>query len=589
LEPTRPAHLQFELAFPATTLAASAREENGVTRYYISGTASSTMEDLKGSVISAAAQVIMLDKLRGLARKMSDAKSGMTGWLSHNYLIPEDTLGAFTGASLATRNEDGQQFIDLDIELRCVDFASNPRAEAAYKQVQDGIRHGWSIGAYFKDIRWLSDDEDSPDYWKYEVTDIELLEISLVGIPANQRAWVRDMESAKDYAVKRAERIVSESCSRQHKRELVQRSIVEQRGIDGAERLAMAEDFRERSKQAHLSEANVHALERAATALESRDDGGELSPDDMRDRIRLALTHFAKAGGHGCCVTSMTHLARGMEKCIDCLSVPNGGAAEPLGVTAPEEGPGGGDEDPNAIMAIRKLEPKAGDIIVLSGMNATQEQMEAVRAQLDEAGVSKDVVLLSLPEGATVDTMLDEKRAELTAVEAALAENVLAVQTASQRITDLEGYKSAEEKKIEDEIGILKAERDQLTAEAVEHESVVRQRREDLASELEMVRGEIETARAERDAVNTERDASKAERETVMADIAARKAERLGRLSKSANPNDLLTGQSDTYMKPSDYKATYAEKEAALKRMATGSAPIPKTGRDFAISQEQTI
>ncbi len=318
---------QFELAFPATEMRAFSRlDADGKERHYIRGTASSTLKDLKGSVISAKAQVQMLEKLRDLASRMASENSGMTAWLSHNYLIPEDCLGAFTDASLTTRDEGDESYIDLDIECRLVDFASNPRAEAAYKQIKDGIRHGWSIGAYFTDIEWLSDDPKSDDFYVYKVNALDLLEISLVGIPANQRAWVRDAASAKEYAVKRAEMIATDSRSSLDRRQLVTRSIIEHRTPLETERLAMAQDFRERSQQTFLSEESRQTLARAADVLEARDDGGALSPDDMRDRIGLGMSHLAKAVGHGLCVKSATHVA----KAIDCLGTMMGaGVSDP--------------------------------------------------------------------------------------------------------------------------------------------------------------------------------------------------------------------------------------------------------------------
>ena len=103
--PTRSAAPQFELLFASPKMGAYTRlDADGVTRKYIGGVASSSMIDLKGSVISESGQEKMLSKLTELATKMADYNSGLTGFLNHEYDIPECVLGAFTGARLVTRD-----------------------------------------------------------------------------------------------------------------------------------------------------------------------------------------------------------------------------------------------------------------------------------------------------------------------------------------------------------------------------------------------------------------------------------------------------------------------------------------------------
>lgn len=205
----------FDLVFDGVGLKAYTKTIDDKEVKFLGGTASSTVQDLYGDIIGPEGQVKMLAKLTALAEQMKGENSGLTGWLNHSYKIPEDTLGAFTGAALTTRagdgiaDEKGVEYIDLDIELRVTE--TNPRAIAAWEQVKDGMRHGWSIGAIFTDAEWLSDDPDSPDYWSLYVTDINLLEISLVGIPANQRAWCKSQDDLKARAVKIAEDIVREA------------------------------------------------------------------------------------------------------------------------------------------------------------------------------------------------------------------------------------------------------------------------------------------------------------------------------------------------------------------------------------------
>jgi hypothetical protein len=218
----------FDLNFDGVNLKAYTETIDGQEVKFLGGTASSTAKDLYGDIIAPSGQVKMLEKLTKLAAELSGQNSGLTAWVNHQYKIPEDTLGAFVGASLTTRDDDGETFIDLDIKCRVTE--TNPRALAAWQQVKDGIRHGWSIGAYFLEAEWLSDDPASPDYWSLYVTDLNLIEISLVGIPANQRAWCKNAADMKAKAVEAAERITREASekgkSNMGLRQFVQRSLL---------------------------------------------------------------------------------------------------------------------------------------------------------------------------------------------------------------------------------------------------------------------------------------------------------------------------------------------------------------------------
>lgn len=216
----------FDLTFDGIGLKAYTETIDGVEVKFLGGTASSTAKDLYGDVIAPSGQVKMMEKLTKLAGELKEQKSGLTAWLNHSYKLPEDTLGAFTGASLTTRDDGGETFIDLDIKCRVTE--TNPRGLAAWQQVKDGIRHGWSIGAYFTEAEWMSDDPASPDYWSLYVTDLNLIEISLVGIPANQRAWCKSAADvkAKAAALAEAENIVRDAKDAAQKRSLVMKSLI---------------------------------------------------------------------------------------------------------------------------------------------------------------------------------------------------------------------------------------------------------------------------------------------------------------------------------------------------------------------------
>lgn len=143
-------------------------------RFFLGGVASSTVEDRHGDRILSSAQVEMLDAARKL-----------TMWLNHSYVVPEDILGTCQDSELSTEGE----IIDLDIKLEV--YKDNPRAMASWEAVNKGIKLGFSIGGRVLDFDWR--DEDDVWNWSMDIKSIDLYEISLVGIPANPRAYVEDM------------------------------------------------------------------------------------------------------------------------------------------------------------------------------------------------------------------------------------------------------------------------------------------------------------------------------------------------------------------------------------------------------------
>lgn len=143
----------------------------------LSGVASSTVEDLHG------------DKIERTALKDMEAAvaNGMTIFLNHSYNVPEDVAGYAEAARVKKRGADdeGNGIWDLDIDLTIND--ENPRAVEAWKGIKGGKwKAGLSIGANIP--------EDGFDYdrstGKITINHIQLLETSIVGIPANQRSWI---------------------------------------------------------------------------------------------------------------------------------------------------------------------------------------------------------------------------------------------------------------------------------------------------------------------------------------------------------------------------------------------------------------
>jgi uncharacterized coiled-coil protein SlyX len=336
----------------------------------------------------------------------------------------------------------------------------------------------------------------------------------------------------------------------------------------------MAEDFRERAKAPFIDPENVRAFERAAEALESRDDGGELSPDDARDRIAMGITHLAKAVGHGLCIKSAGHIARA----IDCMSAvigANGGSAEPIG-----------DEDPNDTMAlaVKKLEPKPGDLFVLSGISS--EEVDRFRTAWDAQ--LRDTSCIFLPAGATIDLAIDEKQAALaeldealTAKQADIERKQVAFDILTAAIAEFAqtaaGAAAAEAILVTDRAAAAETAKtsfDAVTVSATDAQAAAARA--------------LAEANAALDAKRTEVESATRELEAVTAGIAEKKQERLGRVSRM-DSNDLLKkSTSSTTMKPEHYRASHTDVQEALRRQVAGNAQAPPiTGRDSAIAAEK--
>lgn len=161
-------------------LKAFEKEVDGQNRRYLSCTASSTVKDLHGDVMTD-------DCVMGMAPQ-AKAK-GMTIFLNHSYQWPEDVFGKTTDARIVSRSSDsdGRPIYDLDLEIQLNE--SNQRALDSYTAIKEqGIKAGVSIGAMIEDWDYL--DEEQGFWGGLEIKRVDLLEASVVGIPANQRSWV---------------------------------------------------------------------------------------------------------------------------------------------------------------------------------------------------------------------------------------------------------------------------------------------------------------------------------------------------------------------------------------------------------------
>jgi len=137
-------------------------------------TASSTIADLAGDEIMPPAIEKMAEK----------AKGNLTIFLNHEYRVPEDVLGSVEATTMNTRGVDseGAPIVDLDFDIRLND--SNPRALQTYEAIKSGVKLGTSIGAI---VRHATKKKGGG----HRIDDLELLEASIVGIPANPRSWVQ--------------------------------------------------------------------------------------------------------------------------------------------------------------------------------------------------------------------------------------------------------------------------------------------------------------------------------------------------------------------------------------------------------------
>ena len=154
------------------------KSADGTTRKRLKTTASSTIKDLAGDEI----------QLPAIEKAAAAARDNMTIFLNHSYDVPEDVLGSCEDAQVIQRgvDGDGNAIIDLDFDIGVNEI--NPRAIQAWESINSGVKLGTSIGAI---VRHATKKKGGG----LLIDDLDLLEASLVGIPANPRSWVQ-------YAVK---------------------------------------------------------------------------------------------------------------------------------------------------------------------------------------------------------------------------------------------------------------------------------------------------------------------------------------------------------------------------------------------------
>lgn len=161
-----------------TGLLKASKSPDGKMRLH--GIASSTTKDLHGDVMTASA----IDDMERAAN------NNLTIFLNHSYNVPEDVGGSVEHARSMTRgvDQDGNPNIDLSFDVLMND--TNPRAVSTWEAIDRGTKLGLSIGAMIPEGGAKRNKDGT-----YLIEHVDLLETSIVGIPANPRSWV-------EYAVK---------------------------------------------------------------------------------------------------------------------------------------------------------------------------------------------------------------------------------------------------------------------------------------------------------------------------------------------------------------------------------------------------
>jgi len=152
------------------------RDVDGKMR--LRGVASSTVKDRHGDVMTKTA-------IEDMERA---ANENLTIFLNHSYNVPEDVAGSVERAVAIERGYDNDNSPIWDLDFDVVVNDANPRAVDAFNAIEKGTKLGLSIGAMIPEGGATRDKKKGT----YIFNHIDLLETSIVGIPANPRSWVQN-------------------------------------------------------------------------------------------------------------------------------------------------------------------------------------------------------------------------------------------------------------------------------------------------------------------------------------------------------------------------------------------------------------
>lgn len=144
----------------------------------IEGVASSTVQDHHGDQFTEKA-----------LRKMAESAIGMTIFLNHDYRVPQDLFGRVEKARVLKTDEfdakTGKPIFDMRVGILVT--KSNPVAVTTFEAIEAGTKLGLSVGAMVPDNGAVFEKSHGG---RYLVDDCELVEASVVGLPANPRSFI---------------------------------------------------------------------------------------------------------------------------------------------------------------------------------------------------------------------------------------------------------------------------------------------------------------------------------------------------------------------------------------------------------------
>lgn len=175
-----------EAKFKIFTGLLKAFEAEGDGAPLLAGVASSTTRDHHGDVMLESA-------LRDMEAAAND---NMTIFLNHSYNVPEDVAGSVKRAMVVQRgyDSDGNPNWDLDMEIAI--NRENDRAVKSWTSIKNGTKLGLSIGAMIPQGGATRDKETGA----LTISRVNLLETSIVSIPANPRSWISNAVKALNMA-----------------------------------------------------------------------------------------------------------------------------------------------------------------------------------------------------------------------------------------------------------------------------------------------------------------------------------------------------------------------------------------------------
>ena len=252
----------------APTMIAS-RGEDGKLR--IEGVASSTVRDHHGDQLTKRA-----------LQKMAESAKGLTIFLNHEYRVPEDIFGTVERVKLERSGQTDPVTKEeiYDLRFGIVVQKKNPRAVQAFESMEAGegkdpTKLGLSIGAMVPDGGAVFDKSKGG---RYIVDDVDLVETSLVSLPANPRSWVE--YAVKSLSGKLPQNLTKERSSIAETMEAEGVKVVD--GIDEEELVpAAGEDLAEAPADTVVGDTPAEGDESAETATPPDPDVNDSASDEQ--------------------------------------------------------------------------------------------------------------------------------------------------------------------------------------------------------------------------------------------------------------------------------------------------------------------